>query len=53
MIKLVAAQIAQLEERETEDLEVAGSNPAPGIFYYYLIGSIIVESISFFLIKSI
>ena len=34
------AVIAQLGERQTEDLEVLGSIPSPGIFYVVFDGSV-------------
>jgi hypothetical protein len=34
--KSVLALLAQLGERETEDLEVAGSIPAEGTFYFFI-----------------
>ena len=33
-MELLTAQIAQLGEHKTEDLRVAGSIPALGIFYF-------------------
>ena len=34
--QITAARVAQLGERKTEDLKVAGSSPAGGTFLYIL-----------------
>ena len=45
MIKDCVACLAQLAERKTEDLEVAGSTPAAGITFFFFLGIRIAQMV--------